>query len=511
MPRLIPPANGITVRMYRQGHGDCFLLAMPRAGDAGNTNPVYLLIDCGYKPGSPGIIPGNADRSIATIIEHLEESTGKHLDLAVMTHEHQDHLNGIWKKNDPYFRNFQIDEAWLAWTEDPGDDLANQLRDDHDDQLLELVKARKRLALAVGEQNGTVERLDSLLGLELGSHDVRMTEADLFAAAEDPAKSINKQGLKLIIDKATAHRGVQYLKPGDGPITVPGTNGIRAYVLGPPRSKALLGDEDPHEGEGFPREFAQPFTFRAAIQSETGTGQPPFSPRFTTSLAQALAGDGSFARLHYGKDGEGVYDVDNKEALDNADWRRIDAEWLYSAEDLALKLNKGINNTSLVLAIELLASRKVLLFAADAQRGNWISWANVHWGEGTSRITSRDLLSRTVLYKVGHHGSHNATLLGTAASEHPNLEWLATTDSAAGEFAAMITAVNAWALNQTPPWVHPLPSIKTALLEKARGRVFQTDEDHPTKPNTVSDAAWSAFTNRCTFKDLYFDYTVLDE
>ena len=42
------PASGVKVRMYRQGHGDCFLLAFPRP----NGQPAYVLIDCGYKPGS---------------------------------------------------------------------------------------------------------------------------------------------------------------------------------------------------------------------------------------------------------------------------------------------------------------------------------------------------------------------------------------------------------------------------------------------------------------------------
>ena len=54
----------------------------------------------------------------------------------ILTHEHQDHLNGIWKKTKPYFEDFQIDEAWVAWTEDPEDDLANDLRERHRDQLL---------------------------------------------------------------------------------------------------------------------------------------------------------------------------------------------------------------------------------------------------------------------------------------------------------------------------------------------------------------------------------------
>ncbi len=41
---LNPPASGDTVRMYRVGLGDCFLLAFP-TGQAGQA--FYMLIDCG--------------------------------------------------------------------------------------------------------------------------------------------------------------------------------------------------------------------------------------------------------------------------------------------------------------------------------------------------------------------------------------------------------------------------------------------------------------------------------
>ena len=61
------------------------------------------------------------------------------------------------------------------------------------------------------------------------------------------------------------------------------------------------------------------------------------------------------------------------------------------------------------VAIEL-ADQDVLLFAADAQIGNWLSWQDLHWKLGDRTVTGPDLLKRTVLYKVGHHGSHNATL-----------------------------------------------------------------------------------------------------
>jgi glyoxylase-like metal-dependent hydrolase (beta-lactamase superfamily II) len=161
--RLVPPPNGVTVRMYRQGHGDCFLVAFPREGEA---DPYYVMIDCGYKPGSPQFL--DHGKSIGDIVDHLHASCGGHLDLVILTHEHQDHLNGLWKATSPYFEDFEIDEAWLAWTEDPGNPLANELRTRHKDQLLGLLAARRELALAAGEDESAVSRLDGLLGLELG-------------------------------------------------------------------------------------------------------------------------------------------------------------------------------------------------------------------------------------------------------------------------------------------------------------------------------------------------------
>src|SRR5207248_1329999 len=113
------------------------------------------------------------------------------------------------------------------------------------------------------------------------------------------------------------------------------------------------------------------------------------------------------------------------EVFDNPDWRRIDKDWLSSAELLALDMNDYTNNASLVLAFELGKGGKVLLFAADAQRGNWASWGKKDWADGKRRVTARDLLARTVLYKVGHHGSHNATLNGLADGETANLGWMA--------------------------------------------------------------------------------------
>jgi beta-lactamase superfamily II metal-dependent hydrolase len=502
MPKLIPPENGLVVRMYRIGHGDCFLIAAPREGGG---DPVYTLIDCGYKPGSSSdeFLHG---KSATDIVDHLRDACGNKLDLAIATHEHQDHLNAIWKKRGPYFGKIDIDETWLAWTEKPDDPLAKRLRKANHDRLLGLIAARNRLAAAFGAGSPDVRQIDLLLGLESGEDpDAFPTPEAIFAAA-DPANSVNKQGLKLLKDKAAAGRGVRYLYPGEGPLELPGTR-VQVYVLGPPYSEELIEDEDPKGAEAFPDDRPHGFSLGAAARSESG-GESPFANRFGIPFEEARSGGNEFFTVHYGVGDEGESSRDNAEVQDDAPFRRVDADWLLSATDLALAMAQGTNNTSLVLAFELPETKKVLLFVGDAQRGSWVSWADLKWTVDGAEVTTRDLFGRTVLYKVGHHGSHNATLNGTPQDAWPNLAWMAN-GSAAGEFAAMITAVNRWALEKAE-WNHPLPSIKTALEQKTAGRLFQTDTDTLTKPADVTAAAWKTFTDRATVDDHYFDYIVLD-
>ena len=106
MAQLIPPPNTVVVRMYRIGHGDCFLLAFPGTNPA---EPTYVLIDCGYKPGSPAFINTTPKK----ITDNLRDATAGHIDVAIITHEHQDHVNAITAT---HFTGFTIGEAWFAWT-----------------------------------------------------------------------------------------------------------------------------------------------------------------------------------------------------------------------------------------------------------------------------------------------------------------------------------------------------------------------------------------------------------
>ena len=493
------PDSGVTVRMYRQGHGDCFLLTFPRDGGG---PPVFMLIDCGKKDGSQ-ITRSGKEVTAKDVVADIRRATGGRLDVVAVTHEHVDHVNIL-----PLFKDFEIGQAWFAWTEDPTDDLANDLRRRHGDQVLGLIGAQNRLA-AAGDANAglAAARIGQFLDTALGSNGA----APGFGVAANPLNSTNKKAMKVIKDLAGGR--LEFIRPHEAVRRIPGVSGIRVYPLGPPRSEALLRDEDPKGDAAFPGHGVAggSLSFFAAARDGGGDdGGAPFGVEYGLAVETALddPDHGDFIRRHYGR-GPTDDDVKARQVHDAADWRRIDTDWLYAAESFALKLTEGINNTSLVLAFELPQSRKVLLFAADAQNGNWMTWANGSFRDGDRMVTPRDLLSRTVLYKVGHHGSHNATLTGTADSAWANLAWMGE-GAARREFTAMITAHRDWAINKAG-WDHPLAAIRTALLTKAEGRVLQLDMDDLAQPADVPQADWASFAARTRVTDLFIEHTVLDD
>ena len=64
--QLLPPKKGLALRMYRQGLGDCFLLAFPGKG----SEPVHMLIDCGVHSAQAG---GSTKLEGRTLLRPLEK------------------------------------------------------------------------------------------------------------------------------------------------------------------------------------------------------------------------------------------------------------------------------------------------------------------------------------------------------------------------------------------------------------------------------------------------------
>ena len=152
------------------------------------------------------------------------------------------------------------------------------------------------------------------------------------------------------------------------------------FVLGPPRKKELLDQSDPSK-----KDKDQIYNFGAYMglleQVAPAFGSEPIGPfddRFSLPLEGTKAL--TFFKQRYWAD---TNDEELAQRIDNTqDWRRIDADWMGVATTLAMQLDQDTNNTSLVLAFELGPKKEsgpVLLFAADAQVGNWLSWQDVTW------------------------------------------------------------------------------------------------------------------------------------
>jgi hypothetical protein len=222
---------------------------------------------------------------------------------------------------------------------------------------------------------------------------------------------------------------VEYLEPGD--VQKFSDFGVKVHILGPSRKMAMLGGNEQAFGEAEPGlRLTQSSAFMAAAvktagmeldeKPEEGVSQAdinalykislPFDPLQSLPLEVAsqpyqLPEQPTYPQklqVSYRDFYKEFYGFDGESSEHGPAWRRINTDWLQAAESLALQQVSIINNTSLVLAIELTESGKVLLFAADAEEENWKTWE--------ARDLSLDkLLANTVLYKVGHHGSINAT------------------------------------------------------------------------------------------------------
>jgi hypothetical protein len=392
-PSMVPPASGVTVRMYRpHGIGDCFLLAF-RAGDG---TARYMLIDCGVLFATKG---GSA--RLKKIVHSIAQATGNRLHVLVATHEHWDHLSGFqFAKR--IFDTFRIDEVWLAWTEDPSHPLAKRLRSKRASALRALGAAVVQLKAAGDPQAASIEGvlafhggIDAALGLAGTAGQMDYVQA--------------------------RSQAPHYCRPGEAPLILPDVEGVRIFVLGPPEDEALLSRSNPstQDSEVYEQALAldQATSFYMAALAAQDPGSlsddererldrsQPFDRTVSIPMDEAdrYQQYDRFFRTHYGFD-----------AAAASQWRRIDTDWLQTAGGLALDLDEDTNNTSLALAIELAPSGKVLLFPADAQVGNWLSWHQVSWtfhtdGDETA-VSGGDLIRRTVFYKTGHHASHNATL-----------------------------------------------------------------------------------------------------
>ena len=246
----------------------------------------------------------------------------------------------------PVWKDVHVKEVWMPWTEDPDDPDATEIREKQSGGATKL-HAALRLA-------GAPDHLLDLVANCLTNEKAMTTLHEGFAGK--PAR--------LFLPRKGAER------KAFSPASLPG---VTVHPLGPSRDPDVIRDMDPPKGKGY---------LHLGTDRDGGSGRLPFRRRWALTPKE-LDATAAFAHLR----------------LPETYRKAVDA--LGEDDDLAVAaaLDAAVNGTSLMLIFEI--GKAFLLFPGDAQWGTW--------NAALSDSASVALLKKTVFYKVGHHGSHNAT------------------------------------------------------------------------------------------------------
>lgn len=435
----------LRIRLYRHGLGDCFLLRFAR-GNGGDT--FNVLIDCGIIT-----VAEHAKEKMIEVANDIKDTCGGRLDVVVMTHEHWDHASGFSSQQArEVFDDIKIGEVWYGWTEDPQNALGVKLRHERAAKVQAVARASQALG-ALGEKIavGRAAQLDTILGF-FGAD----TKTDKVPIAK------TRDAFEYLMHRPDVK--TRYCYPGKAPSPFKGVENVRAYVLGPPMDEGMIKKSTPTKGAEQVYELAAEANLAGSLDTafmrmgreapESGEDCP-----FHSARQPGAAGTATSSTLT-------DLQADVWEAPDQ-EWRKIETDWTHMAETLALNLDSHTNNTCVVLAFEFTDTGEVFLFPADAQVGNWLSWQALKWQHkdetGTTQVTTDELLNRTVFYKVGHHGSHNATLR-TLGLERMTSE----------ELIAFIPVIKDEAMKNRWDKMPFLPLV-ARLNEKTAGRLLRSD------------------------------------
>lgn len=348
MPTAKP--TSVRIRSYNVGFGDCFLLTFTYASKA-----KHVLIDFGSFPKPKGV-------NMTKVAEHIEKTCSGGELAIVATHRHADHINGFTtatngKGSGDVIRRCKPKLVVQPWTEHP--DLATTAKAPKG-----FVAGDRRTVRALGDMT---RFQGSLLTWLAGSPPgLKGVQRRLKFLGEDAV--LNKSAVKNLM--AMGKQGAaEYVRFGTTTGLSKHLPGVKVRVLGPPTIEQLPGVKTQRSKD--PTEFWHILAATAGSQA-AGSG-PPFGRKFVK------------------RGGIPGY----------AQWlvKHADALAQHQLLSISLAMDNALNNTSVILLFE--TGGKKLLFPGDAQLENW------SFALGKPEI--KKLLAGVDLYKVGHHGSLNAT------------------------------------------------------------------------------------------------------
>ncbi len=360
---VTPTPVRVRLRAYQVGFGDCLLLTVGYARPLpdGRTEG-HILVDFGAK------VLAKGGPRLADIGRLVAEHCGGHLDVVVATHRHQDHLRGF---GDATARNvldpLQPDLILRPWPDMPP------------------TVARKRssgLGRGSREFLGLLEAVADSNARVVEQFDLDRTRLATRAKALAELGVSNVQALAMLDEWVPADR-TAWVRYGDRPDVADRLPGVTIEVLGPPTLEQVPG-----------------LRSYASSSSEYWLGMAA-ADRLGPELERASREQSLDARgLVAPPDGLGAaaWLVDK---MQEASPRQV-LEIVEGFEDV-------LNNTSVVLLVTV--GRRRILLAGDAQVEGWSYALDLARGENGRSLDAelRRALTQVDLYKVGHHGSRNAT------------------------------------------------------------------------------------------------------
>jgi hypothetical protein len=356
--------SAVEIRSYQVGFGDCFLLSFVYPGNVKR----HVLIDFGTS-GLPGSLKPSTYMPL--VAADIKEACGGKLAAVVATHRHLDHISGFATDNANGQSGTVIaacvpDVVLQPWTEDPK----------------AATDARQATVRSVRSRQGFVAGLAAMHQIAQAACDLmKAPPATMTATVIRQLRFIGATNIKnqsavenLISMGARTGATPVWARHGSSAEMARVLPGVKVHVLGPP--DLTQSEKIRKMRTSDPDEF---WTLVAGPSATHGQGIVPLArPRGVRSLPDVPPEARWFRDRLAKMTGDQLLEI----------VRVLDAQ---------------MNNTSLILLFEV--GGKKLLFSGDAQIENW-SYA---LQDASTATATRKLLAGVDLYKVGHHGSRNAT------------------------------------------------------------------------------------------------------